>query len=58
MLFSAEVGPSGQPPPEGPWADGLSIACRNGLIANNTIIDATDGAIVVVSSQRLILTLC
>jgi len=41
-----KIGPAGLPAPDGPWADGLSIACRNGLIANNEIVDATDGAIV------------
>lgn len=41
-----KIGPAGLPAPHGPWADGLSIACRNGLIANNEIVDATDGAIV------------
>ncbi|KAK4054311.1 hypothetical protein OIO90_003544 [Microbotryomycetes sp. JL221] len=41
------VGPCGQQFPGGPWADGLSIAGRDSLIAGNTVIDATDGAIVV-----------
>ncbi|GAA5987057.1 hypothetical protein JCM11641_007825 [Rhodosporidiobolus odoratus] len=39
------VGPCGQQAP-GPWADGLSIAGKDSLIAGNTVIDATDGAIV------------
>ncbi|GAA5867321.1 hypothetical protein JCM8547_003306 [Rhodosporidiobolus lusitaniae] len=39
------VGPCGQQAP-GPWADGLSIAGSDSLIAGNTVIDATDGAIV------------
>ncbi|GAA6059041.1 hypothetical protein JCM10212_001266 [Sporobolomyces blumeae] len=40
------VGPCGQQAP-GPWADGLSIAGKDSLIAGNTVFDATDGAIVV-----------
>ncbi|GAA5988320.1 hypothetical protein JCM10908_002163 [Rhodotorula pacifica] len=39
------VGPCGQQAP-GPWADGLSIAGKDSIITGNTIIDATDGAIV------------
>ncbi|KAF8505333.1 hypothetical protein BU17DRAFT_57949 [Hysterangium stoloniferum] len=31
----------------GKWADGISYACSNGLVAGNEIIDATDGAIVI-----------
>lgn len=41
------VGPCGQEAPAGPWADGLSIAGKDTLVEGNTIIDATDGAIVV-----------
>ncbi|KAK4054094.1 hypothetical protein OIV83_001119 [Microbotryomycetes sp. JL201] len=41
------VGPCGQQFPGGPWADGLSIAGKDSLIAGNTVTDATDGAIVV-----------
>jgi hypothetical protein len=40
------IGPSGHPAPKGPWADGVSIASEDSLISGNTIIDATDGAIV------------
>ncbi|BGP56075.1 hypothetical protein JCM8202_005225 [Rhodotorula sphaerocarpa] len=39
------VGPCGQQAP-GPWADGLSIAGKDSIVAGNTIVDATDGAIV------------
>jgi len=39
------LGPAGNG--GGEWADGVSFACRNGLIANNRIVDATDGAIVI-----------
>src|SRR5262249_29888184 len=33
--------------PDRTWADGLSLACRDADVHDNTIIDATDGAIVV-----------
>lgn len=39
------IGPAGTP--DGNWADGISLACGNSIVANNTITDATDGAIVV-----------
>jgi hypothetical protein len=35
--YFAVVGPCGSPPPQGPWADGLSIACRNGLIVGSSM---------------------
>jgi hypothetical protein len=38
------LGPAGAP--DGAWADGISFACRNGLISHNTVTDASDGAIV------------
>lgn len=41
------VGPCGQQASDGPWADGLSIAGINSTVDGNTIVDATDGAIVV-----------
>ncbi|KAL8278716.1 hypothetical protein RQP46_008785 [Phenoliferia psychrophenolica] len=31
----------------GEWADGISLACTNSLVQGNTVVDATDGAIVV-----------
>jgi hypothetical protein len=31
---------------DGTWADGLSLSCKNAVVTNNTITDATDGAIV------------
>ncbi|GAA6024696.1 hypothetical protein JCM10207_009222 [Rhodosporidiobolus poonsookiae] len=49
------VGPSGQQAP-GPWADGLSIAGKDSLIAGNTVIDATDGAIVVFCAPGSVVT--
>ncbi|GLY26851.1 right-handed parallel beta-helix repeat-containing protein [Kineosporia sp. NBRC 101731] len=39
-----QVGPSGTP--DG-WADGISLACGTTKVSNNTITDATDGAIVI-----------
>ncbi|MBT0771237.1 right-handed parallel beta-helix repeat-containing protein [Kineosporia sp. J2-2] len=39
-----QVGPSGTP--DG-WADGISLACGTSTVRNNTITDATDGAVVV-----------
>ena len=33
--------------PSGTWADGISLACGTSLVQGNTIIDATDGSIVV-----------
>jgi hypothetical protein len=43
-----DLGPSGHP--NGEWADGISFACRNGIIQHNTITDASDGAIVLFGS--------
>jgi hypothetical protein len=42
------IGPAGTP--DGNWADGISFACRDGLIAYNSVLDATDGGIVVFGS--------
>ena len=44
--MSYTVGPAGTDA-EFQWADGISYACRNGLVQNNTIIGATDGGIVI-----------
>ncbi|KAK4047470.1 hypothetical protein OIV83_005382 [Microbotryomycetes sp. JL201] len=44
-----QFNPNG-PCPGGLWADGISLACRNSYVARNTIVDATDGAIVVFQS--------
>ncbi|SCZ89674.1 BZ3500_MvSof-1268-A1-R1_Chr9g10546 [Microbotryum saponariae] len=46
-LLNNIVGPCGQEAPAGPWADGLSVAGKDSVVSGNTIIDATDGAIVV-----------
>jgi hypothetical protein len=31
----------------GQWADGISLACRDSVVTGNSIVDATDGAVVV-----------
>jgi F5/8 type C domain/Abnormal spindle-like microcephaly-assoc'd, ASPM-SPD-2-Hydin len=33
--------------PSGTWADGISLACGTSLVQGNTVIDATDGSIVI-----------
>jgi len=32
------------------WADGISLSCRNSIVRNNMIKDATDGGIVIFGS--------
>ncbi|POY70998.1 hypothetical protein BMF94_5923 [Rhodotorula taiwanensis] len=44
-IINNMVGPCGQQAP-GPWADGLSIAGKDSIVTGNTVVDATDGAIV------------
>jgi len=44
-ITNNEIGPAGQP--DGTWADGISLSCRNSTVSGNTIVDATDGGIVV-----------
>jgi len=44
-ITNSVFGPAGTP--NGAWADGISFACRNGLIANNLVVDASDGGIVI-----------
>ncbi|KAF8494536.1 hypothetical protein JB92DRAFT_2748881 [Gautieria morchelliformis] len=41
---------------QGQWADGISFAGANGLVAGNEIIDATDGAIVVFGAPGTLIT--
>lgn len=36
--------------PDRSWADGIRVDCSNSLIKNNTIVDATDAAIVIFGS--------
>lgn len=38
------IGPAGT---SEEWADGISLACEDSIVSGNTIVDATDGAIVV-----------
>ena len=45
VITNNEIGPAGQP--DGTWADGISLACRNSTVSSNVITDATDGAIVI-----------
>ncbi|MBX5452945.1 MAG: right-handed parallel beta-helix repeat-containing protein [Acidobacteriia bacterium] len=45
FVTNNRIGPAGTP--DGHWADGISFACRNGLIAGNVITDASDGGIVI-----------
>lgn len=40
-----ELGPGGRA--EYAMADGISLACRNSVVENNTIVDVTDGGIVI-----------
>jgi len=40
----------------GRWADGLSVACRNTTVSGNTIVGATDGAIVLFGSPGSTIT--
>lgn len=44
-ITNNDIGPSGNYA-NFAWADGISMACTNSLVENNTITDATDGAIV------------
>lgn len=45
LVENTVIGPAGQP--DGNWADGISLACTDSVVRDNTIIDATDGAIVI-----------
>jgi hypothetical protein len=44
-ITESVLGPSGSA--DGAWADGISFACRMGLITDNLIVDASDGGIVI-----------
>jgi parallel beta-helix repeat protein len=48
-ITNNDVGPAGRP--DGTWADGITLACRNSTVSGNTVTDATDGAIVVFGSS-------
>lgn len=43
------IGPAGRY--DGTWADGISFACTNSIVRGNTIVDATDGGIVVFGAR-------
>lgn len=45
LVENNQLGPAGST--DGSWADGISFACTNSVARNNTIVDATDGGIVV-----------
>lgn len=45
QIIGNQIGPAGTPHQD--WADGISLACGNSVVRDNTITDATDGAIVV-----------
>lgn len=43
------IGPAGRY--DGTWADGISFACTESVVRRNTIVDATDGGIVVFGAR-------
>ena len=45
-ITNNDIGPAGHPTPNGAWADGISLACLNSYVGNNTITDTSDGGIV------------
>jgi hypothetical protein len=45
LVEKNEIGPAGTA--DGKWADGISLACTNSVVRDNTIVDATDGGIVI-----------
>jgi parallel beta-helix repeat protein len=42
-----DIGPCGHDAPYGSWADGISMACTQSTVEGNTVVDPTDGGIVV-----------
>jgi parallel beta-helix repeat protein len=46
QIIANRIGPAGLGAPLTQYADGISLACGNSLVRDNTITDATDGAIV------------
>ncbi|KAG8888355.1 hypothetical protein FRB98_007929 [Tulasnella sp. 332] len=51
------IGPAGYPESDlMQWADGISYAGQNGLIAGNYILDATDGGVVIFSAPGTLVT--
>ncbi|KAF8583325.1 hypothetical protein K439DRAFT_1390599 [Ramaria rubella] len=57
-ITNNRVGPAGTgaDKDQGKWADGISFAGANGLVAGNEILDATDGAIVVFGAPGSLIT--
>ncbi|GJJ15638.1 hypothetical protein Clacol_009916 [Clathrus columnatus] len=57
-ITNNKIGPAGisADKRQGEWADGISFAGSNGLVAGNEIIDATDGAIVVFGAPGTLVT--
>ncbi len=49
LVENNEIGPAGRT--DGSWADGISLACTNSVVRNNTIVDATDGGIVIFGAR-------
>lgn len=47
------IGPAGSS--NGEWADGISLACKNSLVANNLVSDATDGGIVIFGAPNSVI---
>ncbi|KAG8907613.1 hypothetical protein FRB99_003309 [Tulasnella sp. 403] len=53
------IGPAGydeDAETRGKWADGISYAAHNGLVAGNQIVDATDGGIVIFGAPGTLFT--
>ncbi|KAM0787566.1 hypothetical protein ACM66B_003636 [Microbotryomycetes sp. NB124-2] len=62
QILNNQIGPAGWGPGgaqfrkrqaghvPGEWADGVSLACKNAVVTGNTILDATDGSIVIFGS--------
>jgi parallel beta-helix repeat protein len=47
QILGNRIGPAGVDRPTMQWADGISLACGDSTVRGNTIVDATDGGIVV-----------
>lgn len=45
LIEDNDLGPAGSG--DGQWADGISFACRNGIVRRNVVTDASDSAIVI-----------
>ena len=47
VVQNSQFGPAGQEGSDDSIADGISLACTNSTVQNNTVTDVTDGGIVV-----------